>query len=131
MALQQGIIDGLENPVDFLFTGGYYESAKNLTLTGQQPPGPRLSRSPRSSIRNCRPRIRKILTAAVIEAGEYQNNLIRTQENSYIDKMKAKGVQIISCNTELFAKKISPDVIKRLSTHWGGMELYNKIQEIR
>lgn len=130
MALQQGIIDGLENPVDFLYTGGYYESAKNLTLTGHSLQVQALQVSEKF-FQKLSPEYQKILTAAVIDAGEYQNHLIKTLENSFIDKMKAKGVQVISCNTELFARKINPDVINRLSKHWGGMELYNKIQESR
>lgn len=93
-SLQQGTIDGVENPVSVLYGGKFQEVAKYLLMDAH--------------IRNITnivvgtkfmnkltPEQRQMVLDTCKEAGEYQNKLVDEQEQGFLDKMKAEGVEII------------------------------------
>lgn len=93
-ALQQGTIDGLENPLAVLFNGSFHEVAKNLILDGH--------------VRNfttwicgtkffysLTPEQQLMLTDTGREAGIYNNDLAAEQDSLMIEKFKSVGVTIV------------------------------------
>lgn len=100
-ALQQGTIDGLENPLPVLYNGKFHEVAKFLTLDAH--------------IKNfttwvcgtefynsLTPEQQKILVESGNEAGIYNNELQEKLNEEILAKFKAEGVEIITVNQEDF-----------------------------
>lgn len=103
-ALQQGTIDGLENPLPVLYNGKYQEVAKYLTLDAHVKNFTTLICGTEffNSLTNEQ---QKILLESAKEAGEYNNKLQLELENELIAKFKAEGVEVIEVNSESFKEK--------------------------
>lgn len=93
-ALQQGVIDGVENPLFVLYGGRFHEIAKYLTLT--------------SHIRlitpwftgsifwdSLSPEHQHILLESGYQAGLINNELVAKSEADFLDMFRAAGVEII------------------------------------
>lgn len=100
-SLQQGTIDGLENPLPVLYNGKFYEVAKYLTLDGHVKnfttwiTGTEFFNSLTSEQQ-------QILIETGNEAGLYNNELQEKVTQETLDKLKAEGVEIIEVDTSEF-----------------------------
>ena len=103
-SLQQGVIDGLENPLTVLYNGQFHEVAKYLTLSGH--------------IKNFTTLVtgniffgtlteeqQRILIDTCETAGVYNNRLQAEQTAQMTDKFKAEGVEIIEIDINEFKDK--------------------------
>ena len=103
-ALQQGTIDGLENPLPVLYNGKFHEVAKYLTLDGH--------------VKNfttficgtiffdsLTPEHQKLLLETGEEAGIFNNKLVEDLNNDVIAKFKAEGVEVIEVDISSFKEK--------------------------
>jgi TRAP-type transport system periplasmic protein len=101
--LQQGTIDGLENPLPVLYNGKFHEVAKYLTLDAH--------------IKNFTTWVtgtiffdsltaeqQKILIETGNEAGLYNNTLQEKATQETLEKFRAEGVEIIEINSAEFQK---------------------------
>nr|WP_319490002.1 C4-dicarboxylate TRAP transporter substrate-binding protein [uncultured Caproiciproducens sp.] len=92
-ALQQGTIDGLENPLTVLYNGKYQEVAKYLVLDGHVKNfttwavGTKFFNSLTEDQRN-------LLVATGNEAGLINNDLQEKSEATALEKLKADGVTV-------------------------------------
>ena len=96
-ALQQGTIDGLENPASVLYGGKYYEVAKYLVLDSHNKNfttwcvGDKFFSSLTADQQ-------KLLVKTAKEAGDYNNTLQDKAETDAISKMKEAGVTVYEPN---------------------------------
>jgi len=100
-ALQQGVVDGLENPIPVLYKGKFAEVAKYLVLTGHVKNfttwicGTKVFNS-------LTPEQQKILMEAGDAAGAYNNSVYADLEKDCLEKMRASGVEVIEVDLSEF-----------------------------
>jgi tripartite ATP-independent transporter DctP family solute receptor len=106
-ALQQGVIDGVENPLSVLYGGKFHEVAKYLTLDGHI----KLLTSwfcGTTFFNTLTPQQQKWLIDSGVEASEWNNEQYEKISNETIAKYKAEGVEIIEVNVAAFQEKARP-----------------------
>lgn len=92
-SLQQGVIDGVENPVSVLYGGKFQEVAKYLLMDAH-------IRNVTNIIVGTKfmakltPEQQQMVIDTCREAGLYQNQIADQREQELIDKMKAEGVEV-------------------------------------
>lgn len=128
-ALQQGTIDGLENPISTLYNGKFHEVAKYLILDGHIKDfttwvcGNEFFNSLTEDQQ-------KILTETADEAGLFNNDIIQEAEDEALEKMKAEGVEIIELNfDELRDATKSFYTLKDFTSIWSE-GLYEEVKSI-
>lgn len=103
-ALQQGVIDGVENPIDVIYAQKHHEVAKYLTLTGHLY---------NDASWTCGTGFFNSLTGeqqkALLETGEqaakYFNTIAETAASDALEKMKAEGVQVSEIDYDSYMAK--------------------------
>lgn len=103
VALQQGVVDGQENPLANFYASKLYEVQKHLALTGHMYQMTPLIMSKRSWDR-LSAADKSILTQAAKEATAYQRQLSKEVEEKLLEDIKAKGVQVTTINSKAFAQ---------------------------
>jgi tripartite ATP-independent transporter DctP family solute receptor len=104
LALQQGIVDAMECPLDMIYTQKFHEVAKYLSLTGH------LS-EPSAFIMNEKyfqgltPKEQKAIFEAAAEAGKLNNKMLTAKEKEVMELMKKEGVIFIKVNRQEFIDK--------------------------
>lgn len=106
-SLQQGVIDGLENPIPVLYNGKFQEVAKYLTLDGH--------------VKNCTtficgtiffgtltPEQQRILMECGDKAGLFNNNIVFKTTEELTQKFKDEGVEIITVDIKEFQQAAQP-----------------------
>lgn len=105
-SLQQGLIDGAENPVSVLQGAKVQEVAKYLSLTGHQ----RFIVSFTGGVKfiNGLPEdIVDILRETGAEAAEYGYKVLEETDQKVLEEFKADGVEIVEVDTALFKEKVT------------------------
>lgn len=121
-ALEQGVIDGLEMPVDSLYTGGYYEAAKYLALTDHMMYVQYIMMN--ADVWNSlSAEEQKAINEAVVEAGEYHKQLRDENINKMIEDMEAKGVTVTELDITEWMDATKP-VAEKWMDNWG-QEVYD------
>lgn len=94
-AMSQGIVSGIENPAGTLYGGKFFEQAKYLIMTNHDVHmAPWVMGTPFwNSLSKDQ---QKIITETGIEMSAYASKLIKGTEQEYIDKMVAKGVEVVN-----------------------------------
>lgn len=92
-ALQQKTIDGQENPIPIIYNQKIYEVQDHLALTGHVY-SPSLLLMSKASYEKLTPEEQEIIQQAAVEAGNYEREQIKVQEDEQIDKLKAEGMEI-------------------------------------
>jgi len=93
-AMEQGIVDGQENPVAQIFTSAFYEVQKYTSLT-EHFYGPAALIISQKFYDSLPEDLQKVIDEASIEARDYQRQVVTEQTNQYIADLKAKGMTII------------------------------------
>jgi tripartite ATP-independent transporter DctP family solute receptor len=125
LALQQGVVDGQENPLPTIKAGKLNEVQKYISLTGH-------IRTPRMVVVNddfwqgLSAGDRDIISTAVKEASVWANAEIMRQEGSLIDAFKAQGITIITPNVDSFRQATVSKVPPMFTKQWG-KGTYNKL----
>ncbi len=120
-ALQQGTIDGVENPIPVLYNGKFHEDAKYLLLDGHVYNVTNIVVGT-DFFNKLTPEQQKILVDTCNEAGEYQNKIVEQVEQDLLAKFKEEGVTVTEPSPEFKAqlveatKKFYSD--KDLSSKW-------------
>jgi tripartite ATP-independent transporter DctP family solute receptor len=100
-ALQQGVVDGVENPLPVLYGGKFHEVAKYLTLDAHI----KLITSwfcGEQFFNSLSPEHQKALVDSGREAGLYNNKLQEAAAEEVIAQFKADGVEVISVDQAAF-----------------------------
>jgi len=93
-ALQQGVIDGVENPLFVLYGGRFHEVARYLTLTAHI----RMITTWFTGtlfFDSLSPAHQRVLLETGHEAGLINNRLVAESEADFLDRFRAAGVEII------------------------------------
>lgn len=100
-SLQQGTIDGLENPLPVLYNGKFHEVAKNLTLDGHVKNFTTWVTGA-TFFNSLTAEQQALLVSTGDEAGLYINTLQEKVDAETLEKFKAEGVNIIEVDAEEF-----------------------------
>jgi TRAP-type C4-dicarboxylate transport system substrate-binding protein len=103
VALQQGVVDGQENPLVNFHASKLYEVQKHLTLTSHMFQMTPLLISKRSWDR-LNDADRKALTEAAAEATALQRKLSSEADARLLEDLKAKGVQVSNVDKVEFTR---------------------------
>ena len=129
-ALQQGTIDGLENPLPVLYNGKFQEVAKYLTLDAHVKNFTTLICGS-LFFNSLTPEQQKILIETGKEAGIYNNKLQEKLTSDLIEKFKAEGVEIIEVDTSKFKEKAMKFYeLPEFTSQWTP-DLYNTVSKAK
>jgi TRAP-type C4-dicarboxylate transport system substrate-binding protein len=92
-ALQQGTIDGQENPLAIIYAQKLYEVQKYLTLTGHVYDACAVMMS-MSTYNSLTPDQRRIVEETVREVTSWQRAYCEKMEKDLVDKLKEKGMVV-------------------------------------
>ena len=106
VALQQGVVDGQENPLVNIHASKLYEVQKHLALTNHQFQMTPFLMSKRSWDK-LSDADRKAVTEAAAEATALQRRLSQEADDKLLADLKAKGVQVTTPEKAAFAKATS------------------------
>jgi TRAP-type transport system periplasmic protein len=101
VALQQGVVDGQENPLANIYASKLYEVQKYLSLTGHKYEATPFLMSKRSWER-LSPADQKVFMEAATEATQFQRKLSKEADDKLNGELKAKGVQIDTVDRKAF-----------------------------
>jgi tripartite ATP-independent transporter DctP family solute receptor len=113
-ALEQGAVDGQENPVATINGAKLYEVQKHLALTGHQynPQSVVISKKFWDTLNAAE---KKILSDAAAESAKFQRTTARTLEASLLDNLKKNGMQVTTLPASEMAilrEKMKPVIAK-------------------
>ncbi len=118
-ALQQGVIDGQENPVNVIYAFKLYETQKYLSLT-RHTYAPALFVMGLNLYNSLPADVQKILLDSAQEAARYERNWNASQEVTQLEAIKKNGMQVITPNLAPFKKAVQP-VYKQYEEQFGGL----------
>lgn len=106
-ALQQGVVDGQENPLQNIWTGKLYEQQKYLAMTGHIYNSAYILASNKFWT-GLPVDLRKAAEDSIKEASHYQMDLVASLDKKLLEDLKAKGVQVTFPDREAFRKATAP-----------------------
>jgi TRAP-type transport system periplasmic protein len=107
VALQQGVVDGQENPLTNISSAKLYEVQKYLSLTGHKYEANPFVMGKRSWDR-LSPADQKVFTEAATEATQLQRRLSKEADEKLVAELKTKGVQIDTVDRKAFVEATKP-----------------------
>jgi len=106
-ALQQGTIDGQENPLAIIETSKFYEVQKYLSLTEHfYAPAPLLIS--KSFYEGLDADTQKAIKDAALEARDYERGLLDDMNKKLMDELQQKGLQINTVDKQPFIDAVQP-----------------------
>lgn len=100
-SLQQGVIDGQENPSVILATNALWEVQKYYALTGHFYT-PQVFLMSKKTLDKLPAETQKIIKDAALEAAKYQRDLSQKQDNTNIELLKSKGMEVYNVDRKAF-----------------------------
>jgi tripartite ATP-independent transporter DctP family solute receptor len=107
VALQQGVVDGQENPLTNINSAKLFEVQKYITLTGHKYESTPFLMSKRTFDR-LSPADQKVLADAAAEATQMQRRLNKEVDDRLVAELKTKGVQIDTVERKAFVEASRP-----------------------
>ena len=107
LAIQQGAVQGQENPIDTIYANKFYEVAPNITMTRHvYSPTPLVISE--KTWQKLSPVDQKAITRAAEEAGTWNRNEVKTNEERQMAEMVSKGAKINRPNLQPFRDAVKP-----------------------
>ncbi len=107
-ALQQGTVDGQENPIPVILASKFSQVQKHLSLTGHVYSPALLLLSP-SVWNKLSPADRKVFTDAAVKAGAAQRRKVNDDEANGIAQLRKDGMQVVEkVDGESFRRSVAP-----------------------
>lgn len=127
-ALQQGVIDGVENPLPVLYGGKFHEVAKHLSLTAHVRNFTTLVTGT-AFFDSLTPNQAELLISTCEEAGVYNNNLQNKATEETLNKFANEGVEIIHVDRSEFTEASLPFYsLPELTSKWSP-GLYERVMQ--
>lgn len=123
-AMQTGVVDAVELPLDFIVNNGFNKLGKYLVQTDHYM-YTNLFIVNSKFLGTLPPDTQRILREAAKAAGEFQTQLVLKNEGELLNKIKAAGVEIVPTNRRAFATSVKP-VFDKNGDVWGA-DLLSKI----
>lgn len=118
VALQQGVVDGQENPLANIYASKLYEVQKHLALTSHM-----FQMTPFLISKRTWERLseadRKTVQEAALEATTLQRKMSQDADDKLLAELKAKGVQVTTVDKSVFATATANVDDKWLATPMG------------
>lgn len=127
-SLQQGTIDGQENPVAIIYSHHLYEVQDYLALTGHVY-SPAVLMAAKDKMDSLTTDQREAVREAALKAATYERSLITESENNQLAKLQEEGMQITRPDRAEF-KKATSGVYDQFEEEFGP-ELIEKIIETK
>ena len=118
LALQQGVVDGQENPLPTIKAGNLYEVQKNIVLTGHIIT-PRLVVVGADFWNGLAEEDRAIISEAVAEAAAWSDQAIKDAEATLVDEFRSQGVTVTTPDVEAFRAATMASVPEQFVEQWG------------
>lgn len=125
-ALQQGVVDGQENPIPIIYTSRFYEVQDHVSLTGHfySPSVLLISESRFNALDED---LQQVLTEAAIEGAQYERQVVKDMDAEYVQELKDLGTNIVEdVNVDAFREAVKP-VYETFEDQFG-KDLIEKIQ---
>ena len=130
IALQQGVVDAVELPLDYVFDYSIHEAAKFLSLT-YHTYGTQFIAINKAVFEGLSPEFQKALVEAASEGADFNNRLTWSQEDDYMKKLEKAGVRINKPEFSQFTKVLDAN-IATLEKKWPACKgLYARIQAVK
>ena len=107
VALQQGVVDGQENPLTNIASAKLYEVQKYISLTGHKYESTPFLMSKRTWDR-LNAADRKVVTDAAAEATQLQRRLNKEADEKLVAELKSKGIEIDTVDRAAFVEAAKP-----------------------
>ena len=128
LALQQGTIDGAENPLSSGTDQKWPEVVKFVTMTRHQATGQSFQVNERW-YQGLTPDLQKVVEESCLESSEFLAGLMVERDARFVSVLKQMGVTITTPDLEPFRKAVA-DLPKKFEGKWGA-GLYEKIRSMR
>lgn len=129
-SLQTGVVAGLSNPPDILFNAGLHEVLKYMAMTGHTIMMQAIVMNERK-YQSFSPDVRKAIDEAAKAAAEWQWKTYIAQEKEFVEKLRAKGMTIVTeengLKLQAFREQVHAHVVKKHIAQWG-KETYDTIR---
>src|SRR5690554_3048570 len=128
LALQQGIVDGQENPLPTIASQRFNEVQKYISLTGHVIQVIPLTISDKK-LHSLPKEMKEVLIETINEVAPMINGEIAAKEEVMLEEFRESGMHVIQPDVEAF-KKTTASVIKEYEDTWG-QGLYERIQNVQ
>ena len=131
MALTQGVIDGMENPIDLIRSMKFYEVCKYLTMVSWANAVNVLVIN-ESVYQKLTPEQQEIVVQAGRESGLYLSELLSKERTENVEFFESKGMTILRPqDIQPWLQKVA-DFPEKNANLWGGNpDLYRQIQNVK
>jgi TRAP-type transport system periplasmic protein len=126
-SLQTGVIDGQENPVELIYNSAFFEVQKYLVLT-KHVRMPFLIGMNEKFWKGLSPDVQKALNDSMRTAEDYARKLVAEQETDYLNKLKAKKMEVVEPDVAAFRSVMFDKVTKPYADKVWGAGIIEKIQ---
>jgi len=129
-SMQQGVVDGEENPLNIIVPSKFYEVQKYLTLSGHFY-NPALFIITKSKFDSFSPELQKVFLDAASEARDYEREFIHKKNEEYLDVVKKAGMEIVpesEVDFEAF-RAASQEVYQKYDKEYG--DIIRRIQAVK
>ncbi|RBW68408.1 C4-dicarboxylate ABC transporter substrate-binding protein [Bacillus taeanensis] len=126
MALQQGTVDGQENPLTNIAASKFQEVQKYLSLTGHQY-SPLPVAISEEFWQTLSPELQEAVQQSAQEAAEYHRELVKANDEKLVEELKAGGMEVNTPEKAPF-KELALEVYKEYEDIYG-KELIEKLVE--
>ena len=126
-SLQTGVIDGQENPVELIYNSAFFEVQKYLVLT-KHVRMPFLIGMNEKFWKGLSPDVQKALSDSMRAAEDYARKLVAEQETDYLNKLKAKKMEVVEPDVAAFRSVMFDKVTKPYADKVWGAGIIEKIQ---
>ena len=128
MGIQQGVVDGQENPLPTIDANAFYEVCDNLLMTDHVIAA--VTYTMDESVWQSMPAdLQEIVRSCVYESCESITQAIQDQEAGLVDTMKEKGMNVIEVNKDAFKENVQ-GIYEKYADTWGDWlsiaQSYNK-----
>lgn len=127
-ALQQGVVDGQENPLSIIESSKFSEVQPYLALTNHTW-APAVIAISDKKFTSLSAEDQKILTDAAAESASYESELVQKQEVDLLAKLKAEGMKVTTPDLSAFAEATKDVHLKYDSMY--GKDLYDQIKNVK
>ncbi|MDR3231407.1 MAG: DctP family TRAP transporter solute-binding subunit [Synergistaceae bacterium] len=125
MALQNGTIDGEENPIPTIMSMRFYEVQKYLILTGHNVQSATFTVSEKT-YRSLPDDLKKIVLDEMKAEALETTKDVKQKEIDQLAELRKLGMEVVEVDVSAFAKKVK-EIIPTFEQQWG-VGLYDKIQ---
>jgi TRAP-type transport system periplasmic protein len=115
-SLQTGVVDGQENPFALIYAAKFHE-VQNYVMRTRHITQQQTILINEGVFLDLSADQQRVITSAIYEAGDYQNNLIAQDDSASLEKLKAAGMKVIDPDVEAF-KAATANVHKEFEGKW-------------